>query len=421
MENMNHRSVQITILFVLALQSVLTQTPTDSLGAEELFFRGRELAFAGQRDSARVLLLRALEKSPDYADIRILLARTYAWDGRRTEAREELKTVLSKQSDHQDALSAAIDVEMWDDKMPDALTMCNEAIRIYPNSELFLVQRAKIFRAMNKDEEALNAIAKLEAVNQSNPEIGSLRESITTKRILNSVEATYTYDHFSQRFDPQQLLSLQYSRLTELGSVIGRVNIADRFAKTAVQYEIDAYPRIVPDVYGFLNYGYSSSNLFPHHRLSAEAFFKLPENFEGSIGLRYLSYASGSDVTIYTGTVGMYYGSYWFSLRPYITPGTFSFSRSLAFTVRQYFGGEGDYASMKIGGGASPDEDRFVDTLDARLYNLKSQTIGVGYQYIFNFYSTVNAMMDFTRQELSGTAGSYMNIVSITVGYKYKF
>ncbi|MFA6468434.1 MAG: YaiO family outer membrane beta-barrel protein [Bacteroidota bacterium] len=411
----------VIILLVFAAQSLLSQVSIDSLGAEELYFLGREFAFAGQRDSSRMLLKRALEKSPDYADIRILLARTFAWDGRHNEAREELKSVLSKVPDHQDALSAAVDVEMWDNKLPEALTICNEAIRIYPSDESFLVRRVKIYRDMNRNEEALVTISMLEEINQSNAEIRPLRESIATKGILNSAGAIYTFDHFSQRFDPQQLLNLQYSRLTELGTFIGRMNIVDRFLMTAMQFEFDVYPRIVPGVYGFFNYGYSSSTLFPEHRIGVEIFFKLPENFEGSVGLRYLSYAGGSDVTIYTGSIGMYYEQYWFSLRPYITPGPFSFSQSLSFTVRRYIGGEGDYASFRAGGGASPDEDRIIDTIGTQFYNLKLQTIGVGYQYVVNYHSLVHAMIDLTRQELPGSAGNYMNIVSLTIGYKYKF
>ncbi len=415
---------QTFILFLVSVLSaplVLPQTPIDSLGSEALFFRARDLAFDGRRDSARILLKKALAKSPAYADIRILLARTYAWDGMRNDARKELKTVLNDNPDYRDALSAAIDVELWDDQYEAALALCNTALRHHSNNEEFLVKRAKAFRALNRDAEALNTIDMLEDVNRSNPEIQPLRESIALQSMNQYVSAGYTYDRFSVRFDPQHLVALQYGRSTAYGSVIGRVHIAQKFGGTALQYEIDAYPPIVDGLYGFFNYGYSSSSLFPQHRIGMEGFFKLPHSFEGSLGFRYLSFGPGSSVTMYTGSLGYYYGNYWFSLRPYITPGNVSFSRSISLTTRRYFGGDGDYASLKIGVGASPDEDRYVDTLGANLYNLKAQTIGIGYQYVITIYSTLNFTADYTNQELSRPAGTFMKITSIYIGYKYKF
>lgn len=415
----------LVILFLAVSfgESLRAQISLDSLGSEDLFLRARELAFNGQRDTARILLKLALAKSPTYADIRILLARTFAWDGRRKEAREELATVISQKPGYKDAYDAAIDVEMWDDKYFDALKLCNLALRYFPNDEEILVKKAKVYRGLNQDQEALITIYMIEEVNRSNPNIQLLRESIKTKGILNSAGVSYSYDWTSTSPRPNQIVSLQYSRVTPIGSWIGKINLADRRKKTALQYEIEGYPSIMSGIYAYVNYGYSDTAgvlLFPTHRIGLELFFSLLSSFEGSIGSRHLFF-DPKPVNIYTGSVGYYYGSYWFSLRTYITPGSVSFSRSLSFTTRWYFGGDGDYLFGKIGGGVSPDEDRFVDTVGANLYNLGSSGIGAGYLYFIDPFSSITMSFDYSNQELSYRRGSYMNVYSFSAAYKYKF
>jgi YaiO family outer membrane protein len=413
----------IFVLLVTAATVLPAQTPLDSFNAEELFTRARELAFNGRRDTARILLDKALLKSPGYADIRILLARTYAWDGLRRDARNELATVIAQKPGYKDAYDAAIDVEMWDDKYMDALKLCNDAMRFLPNDEELLVKKVKIYRALNMDQEALITISILEDLNRSNPNIPGLRESIKTKGILNSAGISYSYDWTSLTARPNQIVSLSYSRVTGYGSVIGKINMADRRKKTKFQYEIEAYPSIMSGIYAYVNYGYADTSgavLFPSHRIGLELFFSLPASFEGSFGTRHLFF-DRKPVNIYTGSVGYYYGNYWFSLRSYVTPGSISFSRSLSLTTRWYFGGSGDYLFAKIGGGVSPDEDRFVDSAGAAVYNIGSTGIGAGFQYFLDPFSALTMSFDYSDQELSYSRGAYMNVYSISVAYKYKF
>lgn len=418
---MKTRAILLFLLCCLSAQ-LPAQSSLDSLGAEELFLRGRTLAFAGLRDSSRILLNKALEKSPNYADIRILLARTYAWDGLRTVARMELATVLAQEKVARDAYDAAIDVEMWDDKYTEALRLCNEAIRHFPNDEDLLVKKVKAYRALNLDQEALLTISILEEVNRSNPNIEPLRESISTKGILNSAGVSYSYDWTSESPRPNQIVALQYSRSTRYGTVIGRINMADRRKRTKLQYEVEAYPSIMSGVYGYVNYGFADTAdavLFPAHRIGLELFFSLPASFEASIGSRHL-YFDPKPVNIYTGSLGYYVGNYWISLRTYLTPGDFSVSRSISLTTRWYFG-EGNYLFGKAGGGVSPDEDRFIDTAGAAIYNIGSTGIGGGIHYLFDPFSSVTTSIDYSSQELSYRRGTYMDVYSFSISYKYKF
>lgn len=408
---------------LLAAGIMMGQSQYDNLDSDELFTLAREKAFNNQREGARALLKIALRKSPDYADLRMFLARTYAWDGKRDSARMELAVVLKAKPLDKEAILFSIDVEMWDDKPAVALKVCSQALRKFPNDEDFLVQKAKILRALNKDGEALITISILEDINPSNPEISKIRESIKTGYIMQGITANETYDWYSKVFDPTHLVYLQYNRSTYFGSIIGRMNYRNRGGKGGVQVEIDAYPRIVTGVYAYVSYGFAgtSSSLFPEHRAGVEAFFKLPSSFEGSFGARYMNYGAGSDVTIYTGSLGYYYKDYWFSVRPYVTPSDVSFSRSVSFTTRYYYDGTAEeYLSGKIGAGFSPDE-RNYDPTNGNVYLLKAQSFGIGWQKPFGLYALLNVTADYTNQELAFSPGNYVRVYSLSVGYRYKF
>ncbi|MDP1678400.1 MAG: YaiO family outer membrane beta-barrel protein [Bacteroidota bacterium] len=414
-----------TAFFVIFFsQTLISQTVLDSLDSEELFARARVLAFNSQRDSARQLLILAMQESPTYADIRIFYARTLAWDGMRNEARKELRTVFSQKPFNIEALLFAIDVELWDKQPTEALKICVTALRKFPNNEEFLIQKAKTLQALNREEDALVTLSILEDINRSNPEIPKIRESIKSHSIMQGIEVSEKYDGYNKYYGSNHLLTIQYNRSTYLGAIIGRLNYRNTQGRDGFQVEVDAYPLILNGIYGYVNYGFAgsaSSSLFPEHRAGLEVFFKLPSSFESSFGGRYLNFGLGNDIAIYTGSLEYYYEDFWFSLRPYITSNNISFSRSLNITSRWYYGGTAEeYASMRAGTGFSPDE-RNYDPSNGKVYFLNAQSFGVGWQKPFGIYSLLTIGLDYTKQEVAFKLGDYVQMYSVLVGYRYKF
>lgn len=243
---------------------------------------------------------------------------------------------------------------------------------------------------------------------------------LSAQEFKNSVTVDYSVNYFSSVYDPAHLSSFQYGRKSEWGSLLGRLNAANRFEMTGSQLEIDAYPKIAKGVYAYLNYGSSASVLFPKHRIGAEIYSSFPKSFEGSIGFRYLYYGGSSDVTIYTASAGYYYGDYWFSLRSFITPGDVSFSRSVGLTVRYYLSTADDYLTIKIGAGFSPDE-RNYDPANGSVYLLESQSVGLGLQKRISDEFIMSVFSDYTKQELVFSQGEFVRVFSINAGLTYKF
>jgi YaiO family outer membrane protein len=385
----------------------------------------RDQAINGNREQARVMLQYVLEKSPDYHDVRILLGRTYAWDGRRQEARKEFQKVLTKKQHHEDALNALIDVEMWDDQFAHALKLVELALKNYPNNEDFLFKRARILSNMKRDDEAMVTLNQLLNVNPTHEQGLALLKSLKTQCLKYTAGISYSLDAFSRTFDPAHYASAQIGRTNRWGTSILRFNYANRFETNGFQPEVDLYPKIVKGVYAYLNFGYSSTDLFPQYRGGAEIFSKLPKSLEASAGLRYLFFDTNTKVTIFTGSIGWYFKSYWISVRPYITPDKetrTSFSTNVF--IRKYFSGTDDFLGLSAGIGFSPDEKRFQSgagfTSDG-IYTLKSQRLGLTWSKTLSHNFLITTSLDFQRQELIFDEGNYVVISSLGFGLKKRF
>ncbi|MEP6990619.1 MAG: YaiO family outer membrane beta-barrel protein [bacterium] len=168
--------------------------------------------------------------------------------------------------------------------------------------------------------------------------------------------ADYTLTAFDGgSIDPWHLASLSLTGKGERGAVVGRVNHARRFARSGLQYEVDAYPRFGRTWNAYFNVGYGAASVFPQWRGGAELYAELPNAWESSFGIRQLRF-SGSPVTLWTGTIAKYSGNYWISLRPYFRSTTNGNSTSANLTARRYFADGDHFIGARLGYGSTPSD-----------------------------------------------------------------
>jgi YaiO family outer membrane protein len=415
----------LTIAGLMLPHDVFAQIDTLNLNTDELFSLARTKAFAGQREEARGLCRIILTRNPSYLDARILLGRSYAWDKRWDEARTELRRAVEAEPTYKDALLASIDVELWDEKYAQAIDIANIALSSNPSDVDYLLRKVRALIGFGRNSDALFLLKKVEALNPSLTEISTLRNGIEGKSMNNDVGINYATDRFSETYDPMHYGYLQLSRRTPYGTMFGRVNYSSRFASQGVQVEGDLYPRIADGVYAYINYGFSNSDLFPKHRGGAEIYTKLTSSYEGSVGLRYLYFGPTSSVTIVTGSLALYFGNYWLSLRPYLIPGDAGLSKSANLTVRRYLKDAENYLSLRIGAGFSADERALQSNTgfqgQTEVFHLQSQTIGIGWQQSFGAHYLSNATFDVTNQELGVSPGRYVLMYSFSIGVRVRF
>lgn len=405
-------------LLVLAVYS------QDVSNVDDAFKSAREQVFLGERQAGIQTLQAILLKSPRYDDVRIFLGRTYAWIGQRDSARLQLQIVLARTPDHEDAIGALIDVEMWDDRYTAALAEVSRALLYYPDSPDFLFKKASVLNTLDRSNEALVTLEELLMLHPGHEQAINLKENIRANNLKYTAGIFYGLDIFSRTFAPAHYSGFQLARSNSWGSSILRLNYASRFSIQGWQPEIDLYPKITDGVYAYLNYGYSSSDLFARHRLGGELYSKLPGSLEASAGLRYLYFGSTSKVLIYTGSLGWYFKDYWISYRPYITPDKAGTSFSSTLLLRRYFEDANNYLGFSAGFGFSPDEGRIQNgagfSTDG-IFILKSQNLGIAWQKTISHNFSLSVTYSLIHQELSFDLSEYVWMHSSLFGIRKKF
>lgn len=389
---------------------------------DESFLKAREMAFEGNRDEARERAYAILEVIPEYHDVRILIARTYSWDGEYRKARRELEIVLDDTPDYRDALLASMDNEVWAENYDTAKEIAEKSISFYPIDVDILLKSANVYYSAGDERKALQILDRVDQLSPFNRESAGLRRNISISSQNYTLTGSYTYDWFSvsEVFDPSQMSYLQLTRRSSIGTIIARLNYADRFNKTGIQPEIDYYPNIANNWYGYLNFGYADSFIFPRYRSGAELHRKLPNAIEISAGVRYLKFQN-NDVLIYTGTIIKYQGNWLFTIRPYIIPGSeMGVSRSVDLRARRYFGGPDDYITFRGGFGFSPEERRFQDDSGNVLF-IKSQFLGIELFKSLRYNLAIIADFNVTNQELSFSPGNFTKIYTFRGGMQVRF
>ncbi len=370
------------------------------------FFKARELAFAGKHHSAQDTLKRILTRYPDYTDVRNLLAKTYSWDAKYDEARKHLNKITSTERQNKEAWIAAIKNEIYAKDSYIALGLANKAL-------IYLPEDPDIMSLQGQLWDEIRALGGVYPLTDKNKE--------EEKTFKNQMAIYNAFDVFDIVYEPMVYVGLEYIRETDAGKIIPRFNYANRFDINGLQYEVDFYPTLSKRFYGYLNYGFSDSDIFPNHRVGVELYANLPKAKEASLGIRYLDFLD-NQTTILTGSFGLYKGNYYFSLRPYIIPNQEeNIAVSGSLTARKYLKTKEDYLGVILNMGFIPELRQLTanNTLLAEtLYFIDSQQLFMEYQFSGRNPSNLyKAQLGVTHQELVFEPGRFF--WALTAGLKY--
>ncbi|MDG3582825.1 YaiO family outer membrane beta-barrel protein [Galbibacter pacificus] len=418
--SVNFSSLKKTGCLLICLLTIfVSSAQEEALTSDELFVRARTEAFDNNDYTEAIRLMKiATKKAPDYADLSIFLGRLYTWTDQTDKARATLSSVFENNKSYTDAAIAYASLEYWNDDSIRALQIVNTALEYNPNSEELLILKSKILMDLKKYQEANNTLNIVLKNNPKSTKARSLMQNVRMESAKNEIGISYEFVYFDERFDkPWHLASIDYSRQTKYGSIISRVNYANRFGTGSTQFELDLYPRISNTFYAYLNGGISSDKgIFPEYRTGFSLYANLPAAFEADAGFRLLIF---SDQTwVYTLGIGKYYKNYWFNFRTYLTPSDSGVSNSYALTARYYFAGADDYFSVKAGTGFSPDDATNNVLLNSNA-QLKSINFSLGYRKLIKKTHVIFAQATYENIEYAtDTKG---NQYSIGVGYIKRF
>lgn len=407
----------LVILFFISISFL--GVSQKSINADSLFNVAREKAFSNSRKEAILICDLIISSHPEYWDAHILKGRVNAWNKNYSVARRILEDLLEKKK-HNDAYRALIDVELWSRNYNKALETADSAIIIYPNDVELQIKKAKAQFNLNEFNNAQITLENALLLDPDNLEIIKLLERIKRASIKNEIGFDLGGDYFDQIYKPRHWLSLEYKRATKIGSFIPRVNVVNRFGITGVQAEVDSYIKFKPRFVLYLNYGFSTSSLFPDHRAGIELYKNLDHGFEVSLGGRYLLFHPKS-VFIYTASVSKYIGNYLFSIRPFITPKTNGLSTSIVLSGRKYFNDKLDNLKVDVSFGQTPDKQNIFDGNSNEIVFLKNYQIALNYEQSFKSYYQWNVGVNFRRLEASFSEIIKINSFGFEIGLNRKF
>lgn len=388
----------------------------DSFDPDELLVEARALIMNDKYLEGRKIAFRALSKYPDYADILILVGRSYAWEGKNDSASIYLERAIVASPDYEDGYSAYLDNLSWAeqyDKADEVLAIARENLGTpLPNGLQYKESRLLYYK---EDYNAAYNIAEdLFEKKYKNENLLDYMQTLQRLRRNNAVGVTYDYDSFEGDLTPWNTFSLYARTRTKLtGTLIGRVTQSSRFDDSGTLFELDAYPSLGKKAYAYLNIGSSSASFFPEFRFGASVYYNLPKAWEIEGGFRYLQF---SETTyIYTASLGKYVGNWWFNLRSNLIPGTGnSLGTSANLQARYYFKTGEDFFSLQLSSGVSPDEETRDPTQLLNSYRARA-----GYQQLITDRFMIYGFTGYSRDELG--PDRFRNNFNFSLGVEYRF
>jgi len=410
-----HIITSIILLLFIQLFSPLLAIGQESFDPDELYFEAKKLILDGKREEGRDVLRKVLNKYPEYADVLVLMGRSFSWDGQYDSAARYYERALLASPEYEDVYVAYIDNLFWSGNYEIAAEILEKGMeKIGPSSIALKYRKSRLYYYRESYKEALNLANEVFAKAPKTEGILVYIQTLRRLTRINAVGATYDYDSFAGSISPWNTYSLYGRTRTNLtGSLIARVTHSQRFDDSGTQFELDAFPSLGKKSYGYLNVGFSEAFFFPKFRFGTSVFWNLPKAYEIEAGYRYLQFTETTHII--TSSFGKYISNWWLNLRLNFIPGTEGSSSSGNLQVRYYFSGPEDFFSFQASTGVSPDEEN----RDFQSQLLNSYRVRVGYQHLWTPRWMGFGFVGYSRDEISKT--NFRNNLNISVGTEFRF
>lgn len=315
------------------------------------------------------------------------------------------------------ARNQLINLQIEKKNYASALKYIDSGLSYYPNQENLLLKKIEIVKTMGDTQQAYRLSKSATDAYPENRQIRSINNELFVLTRQNQIGLNYAITAFDQDGKkPWNLYSVSYLRTEKFGTLIGRVNYADRNNLTGYQFEVEAYPTHGSS-YSFINLSYSNAIVFPKFRFSYSYFMPF-KSWETEVGIRYLK-NNDDNFLGFTAAVGKYFGAYWLNLKTFLTPNGQKLANSYTLSGRYYLNGStDDYFTAIAGYGFSPDDRGRNFEINSRL-NMESIRFTLGYQRTLWRTNILGIFGTFNNQKYE--TNIKRNEYEASIAFRHKF
>lgn len=365
--------------------------------------------------------------APDYLDFHLLLGRLYRFTGQSDSSRYYLRYVVDRSKAYEEAFTYLIGLELEEGQMEQGLLVADRAIMNYPDKIQFYRLKHELIRL---EEDIRKEFDYLKTAVRRFPEDADFRQQLNNLELRldnQRVGVNYSLTTFDRDgLGPWHLVGMQYVRERRWGSLIGRVNYANRLSAgssidSGVQYELESYFFTGRRSYSYVGVAFSPSQVFPEQRYSYSFFQNLSKGWEWEAGLRYNSVNPPEGRRNFRSLVlgaGKYLGSGWVNLRTFIQNEDSDFYPAFTMTYRYFFDSRFDFATLILGFGTSPDERPTLGQFENRIA-LDSYRAGLGYYRLLAKKFVTGVQATYNYQEFF--PGRTQQELEFALTFNYKF
>lgn len=420
MKQLNFIKIFFYSVMLLATPSLLAQKiNTDSLLTEVI----KDINVRKNYPEAIKKAQMGIKAAPDYLDFHLFLGRAYQLTESIDSARYHYKTVVEKNPKYEDAYTFWAQLETNAKNYPEAMRVVDQAITQFPQEKSFYLRKLAIYELQKEDDKAYDYLKSMDKQFPNDTDIKQRLFLLERKNNNDRVGLNYSITFFDRNgVGPWNLGSAQYIRERKWGSLIGRVNYANRLSfKTSIadglQYEAESYFFTGKKAYSYAGVAYSDDIVFPKWRLGYSFYHNFNNGWEADLGMRYTKTAD-EDLTAAVVGVGKYLGSYWINLRTFLQNQNSKMYPAFTLTTRYYFDSRFDYATIMLGYGTSPDERSVLGQLEQRIA-MDSYRIGAGYYRVLWQNYLAGIQVNYNNQEY--LPGRKQNETEINFSLQYRF
>ena len=203
---------KVKILFIgLGCWLTLNVSLAQTVDADSMFLKARDLAFAGDFESARKISGELLSLYPDYYDAGLLVGKTYVWENNYDLARRSLVPLLYAKPNDYELLTMLTDNAIEDKKYDEAISYTDRALGYYPNDAEILFRKANALLLKGDRINSLEIINQLLAVNPNNERAKDLQDHIAVtsagQLYLQAADEAHSGDHSKARESLRKVLA----------------------------------------------------------------------------------------------------------------------------------------------------------------------------------------------------------------------